>query len=141
VARTHRGSGVAAFGCCASNSDGSRLARQCPDATEEISVMKSDAMAAFVKECAGCSVLEVVDTPLASVSTRIPQMTQSLQKRFGKKWTHSLAINDGFFDFMAPPLGAAGVPGSGPPINISGGGIGGGVRARRSTRRFGASGV
>jgi ribose transport system substrate-binding protein len=91
------------------------------DATEKISVMKSDAMAAFVKECPGCSVLEVVDTPLASVSTRIPQMTQSLQKRFGKKWTHSLAINDGFFDFMAPPLRAAGVPGAGPPINISGG--------------------
>jgi ribose transport system substrate-binding protein len=91
------------------------------DATEKISVMKSDAMAAFVKECPGCSVLEVIDTPLASVSTRIPQMTQSLQKRFGKKWTHSLAINDGFFDFMAPPLRAAGVPGSGPPINISGG--------------------
>ncbi|MBO0754339.1 MAG: substrate-binding domain-containing protein [Bradyrhizobiaceae bacterium] len=91
------------------------------DATEKISVMKSDAMAAFIKECSGCSVLEVIDTPLASVSTRIPQMTQSLHQRFGKKWTHSLAINDGFFDFMAPTFRAAGIQGSGPPVNISGG--------------------
>jgi ribose transport system substrate-binding protein len=91
------------------------------DSTEKISVMKSDAMAAFVKECPGCSVVEVIDTPLASVSTRIPQMTQTLQKRFGKTWTHSLAINDGFFDFMAPTLRAGGSPGSGPPLNISGG--------------------
>src|ERR1700693_3953203 len=66
------------------------------DATEKISVMKSNAMAANIKECLGCTVLEVIDTPLASVSTRIPQMTQSLHQRFGKKWTHSLAINDGF---------------------------------------------
>jgi ribose transport system substrate-binding protein len=91
------------------------------DATEKISVMKSNAMAANIKECSGCTVLETIDTPLASVSTRIPQMTQSLHQRFGKKWTHSLAINDGFFDFMAPTLRAAGSPGSGPPVNISGG--------------------
>jgi ribose transport system substrate-binding protein len=91
------------------------------DATEKISVMKSNAMAANIKECSGSTVLETIDTPLASVSTRIPQMTQSLHQRFGKKWTHSLAINDGFFDFMAPTLRAAGSPGSGPPVNISGG--------------------
>ena len=91
------------------------------DATEKISVMKSNAMAANIKECTGCTVLEVIDTPLASVSTRIPQMTQSLHQRFGAKWTHSLAINDGFFDFMAPTLRAAGSAGSGPPVNISGG--------------------
>jgi ribose transport system substrate-binding protein len=91
------------------------------DATEKISVMKSNAMAANIKACSGSAVLEVIDTPLASVSTRIPQLTQSLHQRFGKKWTHSLAINDGFFDFMAPSLRAAGIGGGGPPVNISGG--------------------
>lgn len=91
------------------------------DATEKISVMKSNAMAANIKACSGCTVLEVIDTPLASISTRIPQMAQSLRQRFGKKWSHSLAINDGFFDFMAPTLRSAGIPGSGPPVNISGG--------------------
>jgi ribose transport system substrate-binding protein len=91
------------------------------DATEKISLTKSNAMAAFIKACPGCQVLEVIDTPQASVSTRIPQMTQSLHQRFGKKWTHSLAINDLYFDFMAPTLRATGSPASGPPVNISGG--------------------
>jgi len=103
------------------NADGKAGVLVFTDATEKISVMKSNAMAANIKECSGCTVLEVIDTPLASVSTRIPQMTQSLHQRFGKKWTHSLAINDGFFDFMAPTLRAAGSAGSGPPVNISGG--------------------
>ena len=103
------------------NADGKAGVVVFTDATEKISVMKSNAMAANIKECSGCTVLDVIDTPLASVSTRIPQMTQSLHQRFGKKWTHSLAINDGFFDFMAPTLRAAGSAGSGPPVNISGG--------------------
>jgi ribose transport system substrate-binding protein len=103
------------------NGDGKAGVVVFTDATEKISVMKSNAMAANIKECSGCTVLDVIDTPLASVSTRIPQMTQSLHQRFGKKWTHSLAINDGFFDFMAPTLRAAGSAGSGPPVNISGG--------------------
>ena len=91
------------------------------DSTEKISVMKSDAMAAHIRACPGCRVLEVVDTPLASVATRVPSLTRSLLERFSNQWTHSLAINDGFFDFMAPSLRAAGIPGSGPPMNISGG--------------------
>ena len=103
------------------------------DATEKISVMKSNAMAANIKECSGCTVLEVIDTPLASVSTRIPQMTQSLHQRFGKKWTHSLAINDGFFDFMAPTLRAAGSAGGGGPPHNNGGGGGNRSTSRAAT--------
>jgi ribose transport system substrate-binding protein len=91
------------------------------DSTEKISVLKSDAMAAGIRAFTGGTVLEMIDTPIASVSTRIPQMTQSLLARFGKKWTHSLAINDGFFDFMAPTLRTAGIPGDGRPLNIAGG--------------------
>ena len=103
------------------NADGKAGVVVFTDSTEKISVMKSNAMAANIKDCSGCSVLDIIDTPLASVSTRIPQMTQSLHQRFAKRWTHSLAINDGFFDFMAPTLRAAGLPASGPPVNISGG--------------------
>lgn len=103
------------------NADGRAGVVVFTDSTGKISVMKSNAMAANIKECSGCTVLEVIDTPLGSVSTRIPQMMQSLRQRFGNKWTHSLAINDGFFDFMAPTLRSAGSAGSGPPVNISGG--------------------
>jgi ribose transport system substrate-binding protein len=103
------------------NSEGSAGVIVFTDSTEKISVIKSDAMAANIRACSGCTVLEVIDTPIASVSMRIPEMTQSLLARYGKKWTHTLAINDGFFDFMAPSLRTAGLPGDGRPVNISGG--------------------
>jgi ribose transport system substrate-binding protein len=91
------------------------------DSTEKISVLKSDAMADNIRACPGCTVLTTIDTPLADVATRIPQMTTSLLQRYGTKWTYSLAINDGFYDFMAPSLQAARLKGGDHPLNIAGG--------------------
>lgn len=91
------------------------------DSAYKIAIAKSDAMAATIRKCAGCTVLAVEDTPLASVSSRMPQLTTTLLQRFGAKWTYSLGINDLYFDFIAPSLQAAGLPGSGPPANISAG--------------------
>lgn len=54
--------------------------------------------------------LEYVDTPIAETSQRMPQLTTSLLQKYGDKWTHSLAINDLYFDFMGPSLAAAGLP-------------------------------
>ncbi len=51
----------------------------------------------------------------------MPQLTTSLLQKFGDKWTHSLAINDLYFDFMGPSLAAAGKNGDGAPKNISAG--------------------
>ena len=65
--------------------------------------------------------LEFVDSPLAETSQRMPQLTTTLLQKYGAKWTHSLAINDLYFDFMGPSLAAAGIKGSGYPHNISGG--------------------
>ena len=42
-------------------------------------------------------------------------------QRFGGTWNYSLAINDGFFDFMGPSLRAAGIGKHGFPRNIAGG--------------------
>ena len=39
----------------------------------------------------------------------------------GAKWTHSLAINDLYYDFMGPSLQVAGLKGDGDPQNISAG--------------------
>ncbi len=91
------------------------------DSTEKISVMKSNAMAENIRQCSGCSVLATIDTPLADVANRIPQMTTSLLQRFGAKWTYTLAINDGFYDFMGPSLKAAKKTGADAPHNIAGG--------------------
>lgn len=91
------------------------------DSTYEIAVAKSDAMAKVIEACGDSKVLEVVDTPLADASTRMPPLTTALLQRYGDDWTHALSINDLTFDFMPPSLASAGIPGGGPPVNISAG--------------------
>ncbi|MCY1378731.1 hypothetical protein D9M69_663900 [compost metagenome] len=65
--------------------------------------------------------LSFEDSPIAESSTRMPQLTNSLLQRHGDKWTHSLAINDLYFDFMGPSLSAAGKKGDGSPKAVSAG--------------------
>ena len=57
----------------------------------------------------------------AKSSQRMPQLTTTLLQKYGDKWTHALAINDLYFDFMGPSLAAAGKKGDGAPKNISAG--------------------
>ena len=91
------------------------------DSTYAIAIAKGRAMEEVIKKCQGCAVLSFQDTPLSDVSTRIPQLTTTLLQQQGAKWTHSLAINDLYYDFMQPSLAAAGIAGDGDPQNISAG--------------------
>ena len=91
------------------------------DSVYEIAVAKANAMADVIKACSGCTLLEYIDTPLSDTSTRMPPMTTALLQKYGADWTHALSINDLTFDFMAPSLASAGIPGEGPPANISAG--------------------
>ncbi|SIS83218.1 substrate-binding domain-containing protein [Paracoccus saliphilus] len=90
------------------------------DSTYQIAIDKADWMKEAIKELGG-EVLEYVDTPLDETSTRMPQLTTTLLQRHGEKWTHSLAINDLYFDFMGPSLEAAGIAGSAAPRNVAAG--------------------
>jgi len=36
-------------------------------------------------------------------------LTTSLLQKYGDQWTHALAINDLYFDFMGPALASAGI--------------------------------
>ncbi|WP_010459462.1 ABC transporter substrate-binding protein [Acidovorax radicis] len=78
------------------------------DSAYAVAIAKSNAMADVIKKCTGCTLLGVEDTPLADTSNRMPQLTTSLIQRHGAKWTHSLGINDLYFDFMGPTLQSAG---------------------------------
>ena len=49
------------------------------------------------------------------------QLTTTLLQQFGPKWTHSLAINDLYYNSMGPSLQVAGLKGDGDPQNISAG--------------------
>ncbi len=84
------------------------------DSTYQIAIDKADRMKKDI-EAAGGTVLEYIDTPIAETSTRMGPLTTSLLQKYGAKWTHSLAINDLYFDFMGPALAAAGIDGKGSP--------------------------
>ena len=92
------------------------------DSTYQIAIDKADRLKETV-EAAGGKVLEYVDTPIADTSTRMGPLTTSLLQKYGDSWTHSLAINDLYFDFMGPSLAAAGLqPDQGPQAGSAGDG-------------------
>ncbi|WP_298970584.1 substrate-binding domain-containing protein [uncultured Roseobacter sp.] len=84
------------------------------DSTYQIAIDKADRIKETI-EAMGGTVLEYVDTPIADTSTRMGPLTTSLLQKHGASWTHALAINDLYFDFMGPALAAAGIPGDGSP--------------------------
>jgi ribose transport system substrate-binding protein len=84
------------------------------DSTYQIAIDKADRIQETV-EAMGGTVLEYVDTPIADTSSRMGPLTTSLLQKYGDSWTHALAINDLYFDFMGPALAAAGISGEGAP--------------------------
>jgi len=92
------------------------------DSTYQIAIDKADRLKETV-EAAGGTVLEYVDTPIADTSTRMGPLTTTLLQKYGDNWTHALAINDLYFDFMGPSLAAAGLgPEEGPLAGSAGDG-------------------
>ncbi len=90
------------------------------DSTYQIAIDKADKIKETIEQLGG-TVLEYVDTPIADTSMRMPTLTTALLQRYGKKWTHSLAINDIYFDFMGPALASAGIKGDAYPKAVAAG--------------------
>ncbi|KQQ54357.1 sugar ABC transporter substrate-binding protein [Rhizobium sp. Leaf311] len=90
------------------------------DSTYAIAIAKADKIKETIEKLGG-TVLEYVDTPIADTSNRMPTLTTSLLQKYGTKWTHTLAINDIYFDFMGPSLAAAGIAGDGAPKAVAAG--------------------
>lgn len=90
------------------------------DSTYQIAIDKADRIKETI-EAGGGTVLEYVDTPIADTSSRMGPLTTSLLQKYGASWTHALAINDLYFDFMGPALAAAGIAGDGAPLAGSAG--------------------
>jgi ribose transport system substrate-binding protein len=78
----------------------------------ELPRAKSAAMAAVIRSCAGCTLLEVRKVAISRSRDEIPALTRELLARHGKRWTHSLAINDIYFDYAAPVFTQAALPNS-----------------------------
>ncbi|MEM9582998.1 MAG: substrate-binding domain-containing protein [Pseudomonadota bacterium] len=90
------------------------------DSTYQIAIDKADRIKETVEKMGG-KVLEYVDTPIADTSSRMGPLTTSLLQKYGASWTHALAINDLYFDFMGPALASAGIAGDGAPLAGSAG--------------------
>ncbi len=90
------------------------------DSTYQIAIDKADRIKETIEKLGG-TVLEYVDTPIAETSNRMGPLTTNLLQKHGAKWTHALAINDIYFDFMGPALAAAGVKGDGSPKAVAAG--------------------
>ncbi|MER7463151.1 substrate-binding domain-containing protein [Streptomyces sp. NPDC097981] len=82
---------------------------------------KSKLIEQRLADCPGVKVLAHKNIPIPDASRRTPQEVSSLLSRLRDKWTHSVAINDLYFDDAAPAFRAAGKPGAGPPFNIGAG--------------------
>jgi ribose transport system substrate-binding protein len=91
------------------------------DSAYAIAIVKHDAMMAAVNSVEGSQVLELVDTPIAEVQTRMPGITTALKQQYGDALNWMIAVNDLYFDFAIPTLRTLGVPASGPPQMVSGG--------------------
>jgi len=65
---------------------------------------KTNRMREIIEQCARCKVLDIENIPISAASTEIPLAVPRLDKTYGKSWTHSLAINDVYFDSMNVPL-------------------------------------
>jgi ribose transport system substrate-binding protein len=92
------------------------------DSIYAIAIRKSDAAKAAVEGCSGCKALATEDTPIGDLANRMGQLTTSLLAKYGEAWTHSIAVNDLYYDFSAPSLTSAGIdPAAGHPRQISAG--------------------
>lgn len=83
------------------------------DARFGIAMAKANAMADIIRACKGCTLLEVRDLALSESGDKMPALTTELLAKYGKRWTHALAINDIYFDYATPVLTKAGLPGNG----------------------------
>ena len=74
----------------------------------DIANAKTRFMQEMIQHCSGCKMLTVENLPLNSAEQGMEMAVKRLNQRFGTRWTHTLAINDVYFDEMNYPLLHAG---------------------------------
>ncbi len=73
-----------------------------------IAEVKSMATKAAIEKCAGCKVLDYVNSPASEAAQRQPQLTTSWVQRFGLPF-YATSVGDNDWDFAVPVLRAGGV--------------------------------
>jgi len=70
------------------------------DSRYDIAMEKAKIMENTLRQCKGCEVLGVEDIALSSLPNDMRDQTQRLLATYGDNWTHVLAINDLYFDYL-----------------------------------------
>jgi ribose transport system substrate-binding protein len=77
------------------------------DSAFEIARMKAEAMRDAYAQCSGCELLDYVASPIAEMTSRMPQEFSNWAAKYGKGW-YVMTIYDGYYDFGVPALETAG---------------------------------
>lgn len=83
------------------------------DSKYSIAMAKAKAMENVIRACRECTLLEVRDVAISESGEKMPAITKDLLQRYGKRWTHTLAINDIYFDYSITSLTNAAIPSDG----------------------------
>ncbi|KJV26212.1 hypothetical protein VI06_17020 [Aquitalea magnusonii] len=70
----------------------------------DIANAKTRFMQQTLAQCKTCKLLSVENIPINHAAERMDSVVRQLNQRYGKQWTHTLAINDVYFDEMNYPL-------------------------------------
>ncbi|WP_413577802.1 substrate-binding domain-containing protein [Bdellovibrio sp. HCB290] len=76
------------------------------DRDYSLATTKTLALKKAIEAMKNFKLIAVVDVAISSAEKDIPQLIKAWNQRYGKSWTHTLAINDLYFDYMAPSLKA-----------------------------------
>lgn len=80
------------------------------DSNFQVAQDKADEMAAVIRACDGCTLLDLRDVAISRSEETMPDVTRALLDQYSKRWTYALAINDIYFDYAVPVLTQAGIP-------------------------------
>jgi ribose transport system substrate-binding protein len=103
------------------HSDGTAQVVIFTDRRYPIAAYKADVMAAEIKSCRGCSVLEIVNSPIDLAQQQMPAVVSSLLHRFGTRFGYMLTINGIYIGGALAAFSNAGRRGDEPPFAIGAG--------------------
>ena len=103
------------------DSHGTAAAVILTDSLYRIATFKSELMASELGRCRRCSVLEVIDSPIADAQQRMPAVMSGLIQRFPERFRYLLAINGAYVAGARAALLDAGRRGDDAPFAIAAG--------------------
>ncbi|HEV7752221.1 MAG TPA: substrate-binding domain-containing protein [Baekduia sp.] len=103
------------------HSDGSAHVVIFTDRRYPIAAYKADVMAAEIRRCRRCAVLEIVDSPIGLAQQQMPAIVSSLLHRFGTRFRYMLTINGIYIGGALAAFVNAGRRGNDPPFAIGAG--------------------